>query len=156
MNVEIVDFPRTKVAVAEHHGPPEKEYETSLKLIAWRRANGVPVEGHQTYGIHYTDPLSTAPADHRVEFCVSYEREIEANPQNVVSKVIPANRCAVARHLGSRAHNTAAVYLFRDWLPTSGFTTADFPVFFHYVNVGPGVREEDMITDVYLPIRESQ
>ena len=25
----------------------------------------------------------------------------------------------------------------------------------HYVNVGPDVREEDMITDVYLPLQEA-
>jgi len=29
----------------------------------------------------------------------------------------------------------------------------DFPVFFHYVNVGPDVPEHEMITDVYLPLR---
>jgi len=156
MKVEIVNFPRTRVAVAEHQGAPEQEYETSRKLIAWRKENGVSVDRHQTYGIHYTDPFSTAPEDHRVDFYVSYDRDVETKPQNVISKLIPENRCAVARHLGSRAHNAAAVYLFREWLPSSGFIPGDFPVFFHYVNVGPDVREDDMVTDVYLPIRESQ
>jgi AraC family transcriptional regulator len=35
----------------------------------------------------------------------------------------------------------------------SGEAPGDFPVFFHYVNVGPNVRREEMITDVYLPLR---
>jgi len=30
---------------------------------------------------------------------------------------------------------------------------ANFPIFFYYVNVGPKLREADMITDVYLPLR---
>ena len=47
----------------------------------------------------------------------------------------------------------AAVHLYEDWLPASGESLRDFPIFFHYVNVGPNVREEDMITDVYLPLR---
>jgi len=153
MQVRIVDFPETNVAVAEHHGSPELEYETAKRLIEWRIQNGVPPSSHQTYGIHYTDPTSVAPEDHRADFCVSYGGIIEANPQNICSKVIPANRCALARHFGSRAHNAAAVYLFQNWLPKSDFVVADFPVFFHYVNVGPDVREADMITDVYLPIR---
>jgi len=156
MKVEIVQFPETRVAVAEHRGPPAQEYETSRKLIAWRKANGVSVDHHKTFGVHHTDPYSTAPEDHRVDFCVSYDRDIEDNPQNIVAKVIPANRCAVARHLGSRAHNAAAVYLFRECPPVSGFIPGDLPVFLPYVNVGPDVREADMITDVYLPIRESQ
>jgi len=29
----------------------------------------------------------------------------------------------------------------------------DFPIFFHYVNIGPRVKEREMITDVYLPLR---
>jgi hypothetical protein len=40
------------------------------------------------------------------------------------------------------------------WLPQSDEKPADFPIFFHYVNVGPNVREEEMITDVYLPLKE--
>jgi AraC family transcriptional regulator len=35
----------------------------------------------------------------------------------------------------------------------SGEIPGDFPIFFHYVNVGPVVREEEMITNVYLPLR---
>ena len=40
MQVSIVEFPETRVAVAEHRGPPELEYETSKKLIEWRIQNG--------------------------------------------------------------------------------------------------------------------
>ncbi len=30
---------------------------------------------------------------------------------------------------------------------------SDFPMFFHYVNAGPDIRDAGMITDVYLPLR---
>ncbi len=152
MDIRIVEFPETRVAVAEHRGPAELEYETSKKLIAWRMQNRLSPATHQTYGVHYTDPYTTAPADHRVDFCVTYDQPVLANSHGIVSKTIPANRCAVARHLGSRAHNSAAVYLYRQWLPGSGECLADFPMFFHYVNVGPSVQEHEMITDVYLPL----
>jgi AraC family transcriptional regulator len=153
MDVRIVEFPETKVAVAEHHGPPQREYETSKKLIEWRIQNRLSPSQHRTYGVHYTDPSTIPPADHRVDFCVSYDHPVQPNPQGIISKIIPANRCAVATHVGSRAHNAAAVYLYREWLPRSGETPDDFPIFFHYVNVGPNVQEHEMITDVYLPLR---
>jgi len=153
MEVRIIEFPETKVAVAEHRGPPGLEYETSKKLIEWRMRNGVPPGSHRTYGVHYTDPYTTPPADHRVDFCVSYEHAVAPNPQGIVAGIIPANRCAQARHLGARSHNVAAVYLYREWLPRSGESPGDFPIFFHYVNVGPQVREDEMITDVYLPLK---
>lgn len=153
MEVSIKQFPATRVAVAEHRGPPELEYATSKKLIEWRIQHRLSPAEHRTYGVHYTDPYSVAPAEHRVDFCVTYEHDVEPNPHGIISKVIPANRCAVARHLGSRRHNTAAVYLYREWLPKSGELPGNFPIFFHYVNVGPNIQEHEMITDVYLPLK---
>ncbi len=155
MEVRIVQFPETNVAVVEHHGPPALEYQSSGKLIEWRKANGVSPVNHQTFGVHYTDPQTTPPAQHRVDFCVTYDQPVALNPQGVIHKVIPACRCALARHLGSRAHNAAAVYLYQEWLPQSGEAVGEFPIFFHYVNVGPQVQEAEMITDVYLPLRSN-
>jgi AraC family transcriptional regulator len=153
MEVRIVDFPETKVAAVEHLGPPELEHETARRLIQWRIENRLSPDRHRSYGVHYTDPRSTPPADHRVDFCVSVEKDVAPNPQGIVNKIIPGGRCAVARHLGSRAHNLAAVYLYDVWFPNSGEALRDFPVFFHYVNVGPHVQEQEMITDVYLPLK---
>jgi AraC family transcriptional regulator len=155
VDVRIVVFSETRVAVVEHRGPPEREYETSRRLIEWRIAHRLSPAKHQTYGVHYTDPATIPPADHRVDFCVTYDQPIEPNPQGVVGKIIPANRCAVARHLGSRSHNAAAIFLYREWLPISGESPGDFPVFFHYVNVGPDVQDHEMITDVYLPLKRN-
>lgn len=152
-DVRIVEFPETLVAVLEHHGPPELEHETARRFVEWRIANRLSRDRHQTYGIHYTDPRITPPAAHRMDICVSVLEPIASNPQGVVNKVIPAGRCAVARHLGSRNHVGAAVYLSEVWLPASGERLGTFPMFFHYVNVGPDIRDDDMITDVYLPLR---
>ena len=152
MDVQIVDFPETRVAAVEHHGPPQLEYETAKKLIAWRQLNKIGRDGHRSYGVHYTDPYTTPPDEHHVDFCISVDFDVAPNELGVVNKIIPARRCAMARHLGSRAHNAAAVFLYREWLPRSGEAAGDFPIFFHYVNVGPDVREDEMITDVYLPL----
>jgi len=154
MDVQIVVFPETKVAVVEHRGPPPLEHETAKRLIAWRVRNQLDRERHRSYGVHYTDPYTTPPADHRVDFCLSVDFDVAPNPEGVINKVIPRRRCALARHYGSRAHNAAAVYLYREWLPQSGESLGDFPIIFHYVNVGPAIKEDEMITDVYLPLKE--
>jgi AraC family transcriptional regulator len=150
--VEIVDFPTTRVAAVSYQGPPEQELNGVMKLVAWRRENGVPPGRGMTIGIHYNDPNATPPDEYRIDICVSYDGEIGANPHGVVAKEIPGGRCARIRHLGSREYIGEADYLYREWLPGSGEALRDFPPFFHYVNVGPDVREEDMITDVYLPL----
>lgn len=153
MDVQIVDFPETKIAVLEHLGPPALEYESVRKLIAWRLENRLLPDRHRSYGIHYNDPRTTAPQAYRVDLCIAVEHEVPPNPQGVINKVIPAGRCAVARHLGSRENVAAAAYLYEVWLPHSGEALREFPIFFHYVNVGPDVQAHEMITDVYLPLR---
>lgn len=153
MHVRIVEFPETRVAAVEHRGSPALEHETAHRLIAWRIANRLPPERHATYGLHYTDPATTPAEEHRVDICIAYEPDVAPNPQGIVSKKIPGGRCAVMRHYGSRDDITAATHLYHVWLPSSEEAVGDFPIFFHYVNVGPQVREEDMITDVYLPLR---
>ena len=154
MHVEIVTFPETKVAVIEHRGSPALEYETVQKLIAWKLQNRLLDQTRfRSYGLHYTDPFNTPPADHRVDFCLSVEENVAPNPNGIKTTVIPALRCAYARDVGSRSNNQAAAYLYKVWLPQSGETHCGFPMIFHYVNVGPNVKTEEMITDVYLPLR---
>lgn len=153
MQVSIVTFPETRVAAILHVGPPWQEHETVRKLVAWKLENRLldPAR-YRSYGLHYTDPRKVEPAKHRVEFCLSIDREVGPNPYGIVEKTIPSLRCALARDVGSRADNQAARYLYEEWLPASGEVMADFLMIFHYVNVGPSVKEEEAITDVYLPL----
>jgi AraC family transcriptional regulator len=153
VDVTIVNFRATKVASVEHRGPPHLEHETIRKLVEWRRANRLQPEQHRMFGVHYNDLRSTSPAEYRVDFCISVEHDVGPNPQGVSTKWIPGGRCAVLRHFGARETVSAAYYLYDVWLPHSGEVVREFPIFFHYLNVGPEVQEHEMITDVYLPLR---
>ena len=154
MQVEIITFPETKVAVIEHRGSPDREHETVRKLIAWKIENRLfDSTKFRSFGLLDTDPFTTRPSDHHVDFCLSVDDEVAPNHFGITTGTIPAMRCARARDIGSRANNQAAKYLHHVWLPHSGETLSDFPMIFHYVNVGPNVAAKDMITDVYLPLR---
>jgi len=152
MQVEIVLFPQTRVAAVEHLGSTANVHESTRKLVEWRIQNRVPPDGHRTYGVHY-DMRTHAESGYRIDICVSFDREVAPNAQGVVAKVIPGGRCARVRYQGSREHISVVAPLFDEWLPASGEQLRDFPVFFHYVNVGPDVAEHEMITDIYLPLR---
>ena len=151
--VRIVTFPETRVAAITHIGPPALEHQTVGRLIQWKLEHRLldPAR-YRTYGIHYTDPRTTPSAQHRVDFCLSIEAGVDGNALGIVETTIPANRCALARDIGSRHDNRTAVWLYEDWLPRSGERAGGYPIFFHYVNVGPGLRAEELITDVYLPL----
>ena len=154
MDVKIVRFPETRVAAIEHFGSPALEHDTVGKLVAWKIQNRLldPLR-YRHYGVHYTDPHKTVPSQHHVDFCLSFDEKIGQNPYGITNKLIPSGRCALVRDVGFRSNNKAAVYICETWLPQSGESLGDFPIFFHYVNVGPHVREEDTITDVYLRLK---
>lgn len=153
MEVRIVTFPETRVVTVTHRGAPSAEYDTVRRLVAWKLAQNLrDPSRYRHYGLHYTNPHAVAPEDHRVVFCLSVDDAV-ALDDGMRHAVIPAQRCALARDIGSRTDNRAARHLYRHWLPASGEVMADAPLIFHYVNVGPEIRTEDAVTDVYLPLR---
>jgi len=155
MNVRIVDFEETLVALLAHRGAPERVNDSALKFIAWRKESGLsPVKTSRTFGIAYDDPDATEPELFRFDICGSVSGEVPENPQGVVGGVIPGGRCAVVRHLGSLDRIGESIYpLYREWLPESGEELRDSPLFFHYLNLIPAVAEHELATDIYLPLK---
>jgi AraC family transcriptional regulator len=112
MDVKIVVFPETRVAAIEHFGPPALEHDTVRKLVAWKLEQRLlDLVKYRSYGVHFTDPRTTPPAQHHVDFCLSVESAVGPNSFGIIDKTIPRNRCAVARDIGARYNNQAAVDL---------------------------------------------
>lgn len=153
MEVRIVEFPETRVAALEHRGSPQREHQTTLRFVEWRKSQRIAPTAGRTYGVHFHDPRSTPDEEYRMDVCVTVDAPIAPNPQGVVNKVLPARRCALARYVGSRDDVKVAKQLVEEWLPNSGERFGGYPIIFHYVNVGPNVKPDEMITDVYLPLR---
>jgi len=155
MDVKIVTFPDTRVAVLEHRGAPELVNASARRFMEWRKTSGLsPVASSDTFGIAHDDPETTAPEAFRFDICGSVDAPVPDNPQGVVTGLIPGGRCAVARHHGPQDRiGDCAYYLYREWLPESGEELRDFPLFFHYRNLVPEVREHELVTDVHLPLR---
>ena len=157
MQVDIVQFPATRIAALEHRGPIREVQHSVQTFIAWRQRSGVsPVERCRSFGIPYGNPDTTPPADFRFDICgeLGAGESVAANPEGVVEQAILAGRCARVRHLGLRNRLGETIYpLYHDWLPASGETPRDFPLFFHYVTTKHGPDPEHDITDIYLPLR---
>jgi len=155
MKVNIVEFPGAVVAVLQHRGAPELVNDSAKRFIEWRIASGLsPARSSQTYGVAYDDPESTQPEQFRFDICGSILSEVDENRFGIVNGAIPPGRCAVLRHLGS--HDSiaeSAYYLYREWLPTSGEELRDYPLFFHYLNLIHETPENELITDIYLPLK---
>ena len=150
---KIIDFPKTLIATMEHREAPSLLGNTIKKFIEWRKENRLPPSKNKTFNLVYDDPNITAPENYRFDVCCSIDNLVEKNSYGIVNKVIPAGKCAVVRHIGSDDSISLAVnYLYSEWLNNSSFEVRDFPIFFERVSFFPEVPENEMITDVYLPI----
>ena len=155
MEVKIVDFTETQVAVLAHRGDPALLNDSVLKFIEWRKQSGLsPVQASRSFGVAYDDPNTTDPEQFRFDICGGVSGKVPDNPQGVENKVIPGGRCALVRHLGSHDRIGESIYpLYREWLPASGEEPRDFPLFFHYLNLVPVAAEHELVTDIYLPLK---
>ncbi len=155
MNVKVIQFEPTKVALLEHLGSPEKVLETAAIFIAWRKATGLsPVKTSKTFGIPYSDPKTTEPDKFRWDVCGTIDTDVPENDYGVKTSLIPGGKCAVIRHTGSHDNLDTSIYAFyREWLPNSGEEIRDYPCFFHYINFIHEVDECDLLTDIYFPLK---
>ncbi|KQW81477.1 AraC family transcriptional regulator [Devosia sp. Root413D1] len=151
-DVHTVEVPETPVAVLQHRGNPALVGATIQKFIGWRRAVGLKAAASQTYNVFHSDSEITPADEFRVDICAATDRTIEPNEQGVEAGVIPAGRCAVLRAIGSENVEPAIEFLYRDWLPSSGETLRDFPLYCERVSVVPVVAEHEVVTDIFLPL----
>lgn len=155
MQVDVVSFPETRIAVMEHRKSPDLVNESVAQLISWRKETGLsPIKTSDTYGVAYDDPKVVSSDNFRFDLCASVQNDVPENRYGIVNKIIPTGKCARLRHLGSHASLSQKVYfLYREWLPESGEELRDFPCFFQYIQRMPDVLEHEQVTDVFLPLR---
>ncbi|MCJ9430606.1 AraC family transcriptional regulator [Kordiimonas marina] len=130
--VNIREVAPTRVAIFEHRGGPETLNATIERFIEWRKAAGLSPRTNPTFNIWYSERRPANPDDYSMDLCIGLDADqpIEVADENVKIGEIPGGRCAVLRVNGD-THNLepAALYLYRDWLPTSGEEMRDFPIY---------------------------
>ena len=151
--VNLIEVNETLIAVKEHRGTPRLLGQSIRQFIEWRKAHKLSPSKSKTYNLVYDDPTITAPEDYRFDICCAIDTPVAANSYKIVNKVIPAGVCAVLRHNGSDdTIGNAVNYLYNQWLPDSGRELRDFPLYFERVSFFPDVSENNVITDIFLPI----
>jgi AraC family transcriptional regulator len=155
--VRIVDFPQTRVGALAHRGDAQSIAASVERFIAWRKQNHLPPWQSATFNICYDTgrDASDTPGEVHLDICAATEGEIAANPFGVAAKIIPGGRCAVLRYVGSDAGLAgAATFLYKEWLPQSGESLRDFPLFLQRVRFFPEVPEDETVFDIFLPLTQ--
>ena len=155
MNVRIETLAPMKVAFIRHVGPYDDEGipQTWQKLMSWAAEHGLFGPGTKMLGISHDNPHVTPPDRLRYDACVASDRLFKPEGE-VGMQEIPGGEYAVVTHKG-QYNKLPETYgrLYGEWLPTSGREPAESPGFEHYLNSPRDAAPEDLVTDVYVPLK---
>jgi DNA gyrase inhibitor GyrI len=105
-------------------------------------------------GLCHGDPKATLSGDVRYDACVTVDKSFRGDAEIAV-QTVPGGDYAVIRHVGPYASLPKAYRaLLREWLPESGRALAGTPCFEVYHNSPYSAAPEELVTDIYVPLRE--
>jgi len=154
MNVMIKQVDDILVACVGHQGPYQECGHAWDTLCGALAPEGLLGGDARMIGVSYDDPDVVAPELLRYEACISVEQEFSTTDE-ISFKTIAGGCYAVATHIGAyeNLHETYRK-LFGQWLSHSDYDSADKPCFEVYLNDPESTEPEDLITDIYLPLKE--
>ena len=150
--VSLRQEPARRLACIAHRGPYAEINRAFEKLGATVAARGLYPQTRRMIGVYYDSPADVPPADLRSHagFEVTDNMPIDAPLETVI---LPASRLAVLTCKGPYAGLMAGYnQLLGAWLPGSGETLADIPMFEVYLNTPMDTAPEDLLTDICLPL----
>jgi AraC family transcriptional regulator len=153
MNVDIVSIENKRVATTRHIGPYHQIAKAFETLGAIAGPAGLFVEGASTIALYYDDPETTDPTELRSDAGVTIASDASL-PEGLSEQEIDGGKYAKMVHRGSYASiGNSWSRLMGEWLPDSGERHEEERVCFElYVNNPMQVPEEELLTELYLPL----
>ncbi|QJB56025.1 AraC family transcriptional regulator [Pseudodesulfovibrio sp. zrk46] len=153
MEAKVIEMEAVHVAYVRHTGPYEECHPAWETLCNWAGPKGLLANTPRFIGICHDEPEITPPDKIRYDACVQVNEELETESP-VGTKTIPAGRYATTLHKGPYT-KLAATYeqLCGQWLPQNGYELEAKPSFEVYLNDCTITPEEDLLTEVYIPVK---
>lgn len=150
--IEIGQRGETVVVALRREGKPYNDLNATFAQV-WNWAEGAGCSEQLTgiYGIPYDDPQTVPEQELRYDACLALGVIDAPAPFQIVR--LPSGAYARLRHSGSyQGLEAQHQWLVGNWLLESGREPADFPVYFQFLNDPDLVSEEQLNTDILLPL----
>lgn len=153
--VNIVTRDPIRVVGLDHIGDYMNIGQAFEKLAGWMALNQLFTPQMASFGIYLDDPTRTPSAELRSFACATapgINDSLIAEPYRLAE--IDGGDYAVLRFKGPYANlDKAYFWLYGKWLPFSGRDIANKPVVEQYLNNPREVAPNDLLTDIFLPLR---
>jgi AraC family transcriptional regulator len=154
-DVAIRELPDLRAVAVAHAGSYMQIGKAFDTLYGWLGERNLLQPGLRSIGMYLDDPTAVAEDRLRSKACVAIDGAVDVAAP-VVQVDILGGPYAVLRHAGPYASMKAAYqWLYGDWLLRSGKEGADAPVLEDYFNSPRDTAPAELITDIWLPLREA-
>jgi AraC family transcriptional regulator len=152
MQVDIEQFPETRLATVSHRGPYHEIGKAFERLGGIAGPAGLFAHAGGMVAIYHDDPESTPAAELRSDAGLIVPDGI-ALTSELTEKRIPAGRYAKTTHIGPYdGLGETWGRLMGEWLPSSGHKVGNGPAFEVYVSDMRTTPKEQLRTDLYVSV----
>jgi AraC family transcriptional regulator len=153
MNVKIEHRNPVRVAFMRHVGPYSEVGAVWDKLLPVLGKEGRLGGDTLILGICHDDPEVTPPDKIRYDACVTVDESFVPEA-DIGVQILDGGDYAVATHFGPYDKlGETYTRLMGGWLPRSGYELRSCPCFEVYLNDPQGTEPEDLLTDIYVPLK---
>ncbi len=146
------DIKYVYIRIIDVYGSPLSYNIAWGKLYSFAQQNGIINEQTAYLGLSFDDPTITEPSRCRFYACITTEKDIKPQGEFGV-QTIRGGRYAVFTLKGSYS-GLMDLYngIYMQWLPASGYQLRNSISFEKYLNNPGRVCEQDLLTEVYIPV----
>ena len=124
------------------------------KLIRFANINGIPDKEHEYISLSRDISTITKPELYRSYACITANSNIK--PKGEFGKqTINGGLYAVFTYKGKyRNLERLYCYIYRSWIPNSKYELRDMAFFEKFLNSPNTVKQDDLLTEVYIPVKQ--
>lgn len=132
----------------------ELDYRTAWKkLWLFAKQKGIVSDNNEFIGLSFDDPNITKHEQCRFYACITTDKEIKPEGEFGI-QTIDKGKFAVFTHKGAYSGlNRMYHSIYFNWLPNINEKLRNSMPFEKYLNNPDKVKEDDLITEVYIPIK---
>jgi len=151
--IAIEDFPGITLAVLPHRGNEQEIGPVFSRAFMLAVSRGIATPDAIGFGVYFDDPEQVPESQLRSLAGMAVAPDADIG-QELERFEIPAGRCAVLKYTGPYNEMRKPYdWLFSEWLPASGMSPADFPMFEQYLNDPVNTPPAELQTLICLPLR---
>jgi AraC family transcriptional regulator len=152
--IEVKELPSCRVAYIRDIGPYRSESNERAKerLLQWAVAKKL-VNARIMMGVCWSDPETTPSQECIFDACLTVPENVQDDSE-VHIQYLPGGKLAILHcECDWETIPTKRKWLFKEWLPASGFQRDERPFFFIYYNNPHMNRLRLAIVDMCLPVK---